>query len=213
MSGIVKGASAMREAVKPRERLTSFDFFKLDDGKSVMVRFLQEIDNNSEHYNEDNGLAFLVYVINPPTADGWKYRFYVDEDNEHLLEEIGDWPKKGRLFISMLVNRGNDAEPEWKLELWDASKAVLRQLLEWSDDMGGITHKEFKVTRSGTGTSTTYILMPKNETPDDFSPADHEVVNVEERLLVRLTEADVAKYNGDDNGTDPDTGDEVEWLP
>lgn len=208
MAGIVTGASAMREAVKPKERLTSFDFFKLDDGKSVMVRFLQEIDDQSEHYVEDNGLGFLAYVINPPTADGWKYRFFVDEDNEHLLEDIGDWPKKGRLFISMLVNRGNDADPEWKLELWDASKAVLRQLLEWSDDLGGITHKNFKVTRSGTGTSTTYILMPKNDVPDDYNAADHEVVDAQARLLTRLTPEDVARFNKTDESTD----DNVEWL-
>lgn len=205
MSGIVKGAAAMREAVRPREQLAKFDFFKLDDGKSVQVRFLQEIDPACDGYSEENGLAFLAYILSPPTPDGWKYRYVVDEDNEQLLEDVGDWDRKGRLFINLLALRGD----EWKLELWDASKAVLRQLLEWSDDLGGITNREFKITRSGTQTATTYILMPKGAVPEDHDPTSYDLVDAEERLLKKLTAEDVQRFAPANDDT---TSDNVEWL-
>lgn len=210
MSGIVTGIAAMREAVKTRPKLEKIDFFKLDDGKSVMVRFLQEIDKDSEYYVEENGLGFLAYVLSPPTADGWKYRYVVNEDNEHLLEDVGDWDRKGRLFINLEVNVGTEDEPVWKPQLWDASKAVLRQLLEWSDDLGGITQKEFKISRNGSGTSTTYILMPKKDVPAGRDVTAHTLVDAEDRLLTVLTAEEIARFATSDD--DDENSETVEWV-
>lgn len=189
--GIVRGAQAIKDAAEPRTPSVEFKWFKLEDGESVKVRFLQEIDYDAPGYSEKNDVGFMATIINPPGPEGWKHRFVLDEENEGLLLRIKDWPKKQRFYINMLVER----DGEWVQEVWDTSKANVRQLLEWSAELGGLTKNDFKITRSGKGTSTNYIIMGKAEA--EFDPEEYEMVNVEERFLTPLTPDVVNTFSTD----------------
>lgn len=207
MAGIIKGVKEIQSATESKPR-SQFNWFKLEDKQAVKVKFLQELDYDAEGYDEDKGVGFLAVVLQPPVTDGWKYRYVVDDDNEHLLREIGDWDRKSRLFINLLVNRGTDEEPDWQVEVWDASKTVAKQLVEYSNELGGITDGLWKVRRAGTGRDTSYLFMsiPDNS---DVDPDEFEVVDIEERILSPLTEAEIAKFETEDDEAEDDS---VSWV-
>lgn len=205
--GLMKGVDAIRQATESKPR-SAFNWFKLGDGEAVRVRFAQELDYNSPSYVEENGVGVMVRVIQPPTKDGWKHRFYVTDETEHLLEEVEDWEKKTRLFINVVVER----DGEWNLELWDASKSTAKTLLEYSAEEGAITDYVYKVRRSGSGRDTTYILLPqpKAETPD---LDEFDLVDIENVILKELNEKDIAKFNEEAAGdAEDDTSDSVGWM-
>lgn len=188
LSTLIKtGPSAMEEALQSRKRT---NYFSMKDGESVTMRFLQEMDPESDHYNEDAGVAVLATIVSPPTKDGWKYRYVVPEE---LLSEVSDWNFKTRLLINALVLVGDD---EWEVQFWDTSKANARQLLEYNAEDGSITDKLFKVKRSGSSTDTTYILMPK--APDGGISVDKyvdELTQPDDYLRV-LTVEDIKRHAG-----------------
>jgi hypothetical protein len=64
--GIVKGLKGLN-AVMDRPQVNSEGskarWVKLEDGESVKIRFLQELDPDSPNYNEKNGLGFIAIQI------------------------------------------------------------------------------------------------------------------------------------------------------
>lgn len=185
---VKQGPDAFAEALKSRRRT---QYFKLSDGETATVRFLQELDPESEHHNEEAGLATLATIVSPPGPEGWKFKYVVPEE---LLSEVSDWDFKTRLLINMLV----DTDEGEQVQMWDASKQVARQLLEFNNEDGSITDKLFKVKRSGASTDTTYIFMPK--APDGGISVDQyvEEITQPEDYLTELTPADIKRHTGDD---------------
>lgn len=204
MAGIIKGVQAIKSATESKPR-AEFNWFKLEDNAAVKVKFLQELDYDADGYDEEKGVGFMVVVFEPPVKDGWKYRYKLEEEDEHLLPELGDWNRKTRLYINLLVNRGTDEEPDWKVEVWDASKTVAKQLVEYSNEMGGLTDGLWKIRRSGTGRETSYLFM---SIPDktDVNTDEYDTVNVEDRIFTRLTEEEIARWSSDEEDTSDSVG-------
>jgi hypothetical protein len=190
MKNLIKqGIAGFEEALAPRKRT---NYFGLSDGATATVRFLQEVDDKSPHYSEEAGLATLALICNPPSADGFKFKYVVPPE---LMGRVGDWVFKTRLLINVLVE-GDSGE---EVQLWDASKSVARQLLEFNNEDGSITDKTFKVKRSGAGTDTTYIFMPKS--PDGGISVDKWVEKImqPEDYLTELGPDDIARHTGEDD--------------
>lgn len=206
VTGVKRGIDALREATKPTERnFSEFNWFKLspkDGENTVMVRFLQELDEGADGYREDAGTAPVVVILEPPTPDGWKHRYVVSEDNEELLSQLSDWKFRTRLFINVAVER----DGEWQLELWDASQSVARQLIEFHSEEGGITNQNFKVRRVGKGTETQYMFFPKGASDFDFDQFD--TVDPEKVAFKELTQAVIDEFSGPSGGT----SEEDEWV-
>lgn len=197
MKALLKqGVGQLEEALATKSRRRT-NYFGIKDGETATVRFLQELDTESEHFNEDAGAAVLATIATPPISDGWKYKYVVPDE---LLDEVADWDFKTRLLINMLVDTPQGEE----VQLWDASKNVARQLLEFNNEDGSITDKYFKVKRSGASTDTTYIFMPK--APDGGISVDKYVADITapEDYLRELTREDIKRHMGedDDEGTD-----------
>jgi hypothetical protein len=196
MENLIKqGLAGFEEALAPRKRA---NYFALADGGTATVRFLQEVDEASPNYHKEAGLATMALICNPPSADGFKFKYVVPPE---LMNRVGDWVFKTRLLINVLVDDGKGNE---EVQLWDASKAVARQLLEFNNEDGTITDKMFRIKRSGKSTDTTYILMPKQDdggisldkwVDDMTQPSDY---------LTELGLDDITRHTGetDDDGTD-----------
>lgn len=194
-----QGTDAFEDALSSRKRT---NYFSMKDGQSVTLRFLQEVDPASEHYNEDAGAAVLATIVSPPGPEGWKYR-YVAPD--HLLSKVSDWVFKTRLLVNVLVLVDADKD-EWEVQFWDTSKANARQLLEFNNEDGSITDKLFKVKRSGSSTDTTYIMMPK--APDGGISVDKYVddLTTPDDYLRELTEEEISRHVGEQDETDTEAG-------
>ncbi len=154
---------------------------------------------------EEAGVSFIAVVLQPPVKEGWKYRYFLEEDSEGLLDEVGDWAKKPRFFTNLVVVKEDGTE---ELCIWDAQKQVGLDLVDWSDELGSITNRTFKVRRSGEGTDTKYMLMPQAEDSEPYDVTKHELVDIEERLLKPLTKEEIAKFAG----SEKDDGEESEWM-
>lgn len=190
MKNLIKtGLEGFESALSSKKRT---NYFKLSDGEVASVRFLQELDPESNNYNEDAGLAAMVTIANPPTSDGWKYKYVVPEN---LISKVSDWNFKTRLLINVLVDTDNGEQ----VQLWDTSKAVARQLLEFNNEDGTITDKVFKVKRSGASTDTTYILIPK--TPDGGISMDKYTVDIvqPEDYVTELTTDEISRHQGEES--------------
>lgn len=196
---IVRGAGALLEATETKER-KKINWFSLSPGKSVNVRFLQEIDYEVDGYNEDADVGALVLIHNPPGPDGFKYKYLVPDD---LLGDLpDDWQPKQRLYINLLV--------DGEVKLWDASKRTARQILEMSSEYGGLTERAFKITRHGGGTDTQYILMAKDKDGGvDVTEYLDDIVRPED-ILTELTPEKLATHG---TAVDADVeGDASDWV-
>lgn len=187
-------------------------YFKINDGESVLVRFLQEIDPDSEYANEDVGTATLATYVSPPKSvdpEGWK-RKYIAEGP--VLDKVQDWDFGTRLIINLLREvevEDDDGNTELveQVQLWDASKTVAREIFEHAIEEGAITDRYFKIKRRGEGTDTQYIIMPK--APDggiDVTEYADDVTQAEEYLLELTPEAYAKEVGESSDDTDTDAG-------
>lgn len=192
MKNLIKSGVAGFESALTTKKRTSY--FGLKDGQAATVRFLQEIDPKSDNYDEGAGLAVMATIVNPPSADGWKYKYVVPEN---LLSKVSDWNFKTRLLINVLVETDDGEE----VQLWDASKQVARQLFEFNNEEGSITNRLFKVKRSGASTDTIYMFTPKQEDGGISVDKYVDAIMQPEDYLTELTAEGVARHVGEDTET------------
>lgn len=199
MAGLVTGIDAMQSALAPKKQYTKVNWFKIRDGQSLDVRFLQELDPAASGYDEAYGLAVIATVMSPNTEDGWKYRYVMLEEDEALIRATRDWQFKTRIYINVLV--------DGEVQVWDAPKSVAKNLLEYASEFGSITDRNYKVKRTGTGRDTQYIFMPKGET--DFPDVDAErIFDAQTDVLRELTVDEVNRFSD----VPVDSEDDEDWA-
>jgi len=67
--GIVRGLNALNQQMEKQdfsEEGQKGTWLKINDGQSLKIRFMQEIDPNSENYNEKAGSAFIAVEHSNP---------------------------------------------------------------------------------------------------------------------------------------------------
>lgn len=190
----------MKEEAEEREARASGDqkkpqYLKLDDGQSVKVTFLQEMDPDSKNYDPKNGIG--MGAIEHAGLDGnFKYRGLC------TIEDGKCWPcerrakaKKGdpeakytqrkNYYINALVDFGDGSEPETWILSRGLNSSFVADLMEEVEETETIMGKTFKVTRRGSGTETTWSLRElRNDTT--FESVDVEnahVFNIEKDVL------------------------------
>lgn len=221
--GVIKGASAILEATKSKQRAKDINFFSLDDGESRVVRFLQELDYDSDFYNEDAGVAVLAVewkssadwrkkIVDTTESEGQCYPAEVDaqERAAGVDWQARTYGRSTRLYINLLAVDPEDGEE--KVFVWNAQKAVAQYLLEFSNEEGGITNRTFKVTRAGSGSDTKYNLFPKGEDAEPFDVTQYELVDVEDRLLREVPYSEQRAYFEDDEDALADADEDAAWV-
>ncbi|MFZ9740614.1 MAG: hypothetical protein ACO3DP_01345 [Candidatus Nanopelagicaceae bacterium] len=179
--GIVKGLKGLNQVMdKPQVNGgegSKARWAKLEDGESVKVRFLQELDPDSPNYNENLGLGFIAVEHTNPKDYRRKALCSMDDQGkcfgceQHRKDYKAGWKGRSRLYINVLVDNGKDDPFVAILSQGSSGKTITPTLIEYAGEMGSITNLMWRIKRTGTKTDTSYTIIPlqKDETPFDYS--------------------------------------------
>lgn len=171
---IVTGIDAIRAAAKAQGGQgggRKDTFLKLEDGDAKRIYFLQELDEESEHYDSAKGLGRAVVEYRDP--DNFRKRALdtseSDDEGRCWMAEQG-WRPRVSFYINVLDTETNKVHV---LNQGFGPKTVVDWLLEYAGDAGSITNIPFKIRRKGSGQfDTEYSLVPAGQPgePADVDP-------------------------------------------
>jgi hypothetical protein len=168
------------------------EWFKFPKGvTAVRARFLQEIDAESANYNPERGLAVLAIEHEAPGKEGFKKRANCTLDDEgrclacsrHKLDYKAGWRQRQNFYVNALIQVENE-EPKVYMLSRNFNSPFVDQLMDAAEDDGTITDKNFRITKTGEGTKTNWILKELKDEP--FDDAEAEVFSIEETALRQI---------------------------
>ena len=177
---IVKGLKTI-EAVMNKKTYDMSDaprtrWLRLDEGQSVRIRFANELDEDSPNYDVARDLAIVVAEHTNP-QDYKRKAVCTQEDEGRCFgcemsqkEPKAGWRARNRFYTNLIVDDGMEAPyvAVWSQGL--GKQSAVHTLLEYQSDTGSISNLTWKCKRQGTGTDTTYVLLP---TAPDVEPFDY----------------------------------------
>lgn len=143
-----KGWSALRNRA---ERGPSANFIRLKDGESVRVRFLVKGDEDvvffRQHYIDKK-----YRICEDETEDGSGRCRYCDESEN----------KPSDVYAFNVLDR-----KDGKVKILQLATSHAVQILEYMDEYGSITDRDYKITRRGQASATRYTFVGMKEAPWD----------------------------------------------
>jgi len=223
--GLVKGLKDLNKVMdKPQSSGgdgTKARWVKLDDLESVKIRFLQELDPDSPHYNEKNGLGFIAVEHTNPRDYKRKALCTIDDQGkcwgceQHRKDYKAGWKGRSRLYINVLVDDGKEEPYVAILSQGSSGKTITPTLIEYAGEMGSISNLVWRIKRTGTKTDTSYTSIPlaKDESPFDFSSMElYELEKVAVRDLPYTEQDSFFNGEGNEGGEEQPSGSgSVEW--
>ena len=179
--GIVKGLTGMTKAMDKVSYSNSEDskakWLKIEDGEAVKIRFLQELDPDSPHYDDKLGCGFFAIEHTNPKDYRRKALDSMDSEGrdwaqeQHRKDPKAGWGSRKRLYVNVLVDDGKNDPYVAILSQGVSGKTITPTLIEYANEMGSITNLMWRVKRTGLKTDTSYTIIPlaKDETPFDYS--------------------------------------------
>jgi len=160
---------------KPRVR-----WLKLTDGQSVKIRFVEELDEDSPNYAEGRGLSLVVKEHTNPKDYRRKAVDTMESEGRDWAEEMhrkdpkAGWRGRLRFYCNVLVDDGIE-EPYVAIWSMGVSKqSAFNTIREYAIETGSISNINWKLKRSGSGTETSYTLIPSapDSEPYDWSKVE-----------------------------------------
>lgn len=214
---IIKGLKNI-EAVIDRPKAmgtgTKVRWLKLDDGQSVKIRFVNEIDEDSKFYNEDRGLAIVVNEHTNPKDYKRKAVCTLDDEGRcfgcemHRKDMKAGWRPRLRFYTNVLVDDGIEDPYVAVWSMGVAKSATFSTIREYAMDAEGVTNMTWKLKRNGMGTETNYTLIPGASDSDDFDWSNTEAFALESAIRQVPYVDQEGFYLGFDN---PATSTTVDW--
>lgn len=198
----LKGLAAIRafgekqaQAAKEREdRLNApkVEYLNLNDGQSVRVRFLQEMDPESENYDKTRGTGTLavehvVYVKSLKRM--YRANCTIEDEGrcygcERARAGDKEYGQKRNYYVNALVDFMDGEEPRTMIVSRGMGSTFFAQLFEEAEE-GSITESNYKITRKGSGTDTKWLLKVLKDEPLDVSEAIVHDVDNEKNGIIR----------------------------
>ncbi len=192
--GTLKGLAAIRaytekqaQAAKEREdRLNApkVEYLNLNDGQSVRVRFLQEMDAESENYDKTRGTGTLAVehvVFVKSLRRMYRATCTIEDEGrcygcERARAGDKEFAQKRNYYINALVDFMDGEAPKTMIVSRGMGSTFFAQLFEEAEE-GTITESNYKITRKGSGTDTKWLLkvLPKDEPLDDSEATVHDI--------------------------------------
>lgn len=223
--GIVKGLKDLNKVMdKPQSSGGDGNkarWVKLEDGESVKIRFLQELDPDSPTYDEKHGLGFIAVEHTNPKDYRRKALCSMEDQGkcwgceQHRKDYKAGWKGRSRLYINVLVDDGKEEPYVAILSQGSSGKTVTPTLIEYAGEMGSISNLAWRIKRTGTKTDTSYTIIPlqKDETPFDSSAL--ELYKLEETAVRDLPYTDQESFfNGEGThaeSEDSATSSSLDW--
>ena len=186
--GIMKGLKSMEALDRPSMSSgdgTKVRWLKLEDGQSAKVRFVNELDEDSPNYSKDRDLAIVVSEHTNPKDYRRKAVCSIDKDGRCFgcemarKEPKSGWRARFRFYTNLLVDDGLE-EPY--VAVWSqgvGKQSSFNTLKEYAIETGSISNRVWRMKRQGSGTDTTYILLPGDPDTDKFDWKGVEPFNLE----------------------------------
>jgi hypothetical protein len=187
--GIMKGLKAMEQAIdKPKASDTSgmkVRWLKMEDGQSAKVRFINELDADSPNYDEDRDLAIVVSEHTNPKD--YKRKAVCSMETEGRCfgcemarkEPKSGWRARLRFYTNLLVDDGLE---DRYVAVWSqgvGKQSAFNNVREYALETGSVSNLNWKLKRQGTGTDTTYVLLPSAPDTEPFDWSGVEPYNLE----------------------------------
>jgi len=194
-------------------------WLKVEDGESVKIRFLQELDADSPNYNDKLGCGFIALEHTNPKDYRRKALDTMESEGrdwaneQHRKDPKVGWKARTRLYIKVLVDDGKEAPYVAILSQGTSGKTITPTLIEYAGEMGSITNTVWRIKRNGMKTDTSYTIIPlaKDETPFDFSA--FELYDLEKTAVRNVPYAEQESfYLGEGVHEEPSaTSSNVDW--
>jgi hypothetical protein len=198
----LKGLAAIRafgekqaQAAKEREdRLNApkVEYLNLNDGQSVRVRFLQEMDAESENYDKTRGTGTLAveHVVYVKSLKRMYRATCTIEDEgrcygcERARAGDKEFGQKRNYYVNALVDFMDGEEPRTMIVSRGMGSTFFAQLFEEAEE-GSITESNYKITRKGSGTDTKWLLKVLKDEPLDVSEVVVHDIDNEKNGVIR----------------------------
>lgn len=155
---------------KPRVR-----WLKLTDGQAVKIRFIEELDEDSPSYSASRGLSLVVKEHTNPKDYRRKAVDTMESEGRDWAEEMhrkdpkAGWRGRLRFYCNVLVDDGIE-EPYAAIWSMGVSKqSAFNTIREYALETGSISNVQWKLKRSGSGTETSYTLIPSAPDSEPFN--------------------------------------------
>jgi len=221
--GLVKGLSALN-ATLDRASGSSSDspkgrWLKLNDGQSVKIRFLQELDPDSSNYNATAGLGFIAVEHTNPRDYRRKALCSIEDQGRcfgcemHRRDPKIGWKGRSRLYINILVDDGEEDPYVAIFSQGAGPKSATPEIIQYAGETGSITNVTWRLKRTGEKTDTNYSIIPLPTA--DIKPIDFEKVELLDLEKVAVRDVAYAEqeafYMGESSHEDSNTSANVEW--
>ena len=172
-------------------------WLKLEDGQSVKIRFLNEVDADSKNYNTERGLAIVCAEHTNPKDYRRKCVCTMDEEGRcygcemNRRDPKAGWKARLRYYTNVLVDEGTD-EPY--VAIWSQGvgpkSPTTTTIVEYAGGTGSITNVIWRLKRTGTGTQTSYSLFPLTTDESSFDFKGLDLYNLDETAVRQVKYSD-----------------------
>lgn len=219
--GIMKGLKAMDQAVNrssaPADGGSKVRWLKLEDGQSAKVRFVNELDEDSPNFDPERDVAIVVSEHTNPKD--YKRKAVCTQDSEgrcfgcemYRKDPKSGWRARFRFYTNLLVDDGLE-DPY--VAVWSqgvGKQSAFNTLREYAIDTGSISNRPWRMKRQGSGTDTTYILLPGDPDTERFDWKGIEPFNLEKVVREVPYAEQESFYLGFDSPASASTTSNIDW--
>lgn len=208
------GAHKQRDEQIAEQNRPKASWFKIKEGESITVRFMQELDPSSENYNPEFGTFLGVIEHSVPRdidPNGFMKRALDTMETEgrdlaqelHLKDRKAGWGPQHNFYINLAVETPNG--PEVQIFSRKLHSNFVRDLAEIFEDEGTITDRAYVISRRGSGPQTE--LRIKEAKGKDIDISGLEPWNLEEYAVRHIPYEEQEDYYF--RGVDPEVRDRV----
>lgn len=192
---------------------------KLADGQAVKIRFVEELDEDSAHYNEERGLALVVKEHQNPKDYRRKAVDTMDDEGRDWAEEMyrkdpkgnSGWKARKRFYCNLLVDDGTEAPYVAVWSMGVSKQSSVNTLIEYAMDTGSVSNLVWKLKRNGVGTETSYMLLPGAPDSEPFAWGDTKPHALEKAINQIPYAEQESFYLGFDGPSESSTSATAEW--
>ena len=222
--GIVRGLNALNQQMEKSEfsgEGQKGTWLKINDGQSVKIRFIEELDEDSANYAEARGLALVVKEhTNPKDYKRKAVCTFEDEGQcfgceQHRRDPKAGWKAKPRFYVNVLVEDGNEDPYVAILSQGTGPKSATPEIGQYAAETGSITNLIWKLKRTGEKTDTHYSIIPlPTAEVKSIDYTKYELYDLEKTAVRNVFYADQENfYMGivQENSENSSTSSSTEW--